>query len=359
MNIFIRVDSSLLMGTGHLMRCLTLAKQIKTQINAQIIFICRELKGNINYIVKKNGFEILELPLLTSKYDLSGYEKWLTITQEEDAEETKKILKNYNVDIIIVDSYALDLKWETIIRPYVGRIMVIDDLANRKHDCDILLDQNYYRNMGIRYAELVPQTCHRLLGPQYLLLRDEFYIAKSNLIERTGKVNNILVSLGGIDYDNITYKILLMIADLVTNEINITVVVGLQNPNKKKIKQFCETNYNFKYLCQVNNMAELIAEADLAIGAGGTTTWERCFLELPSIIIILAENQRELTEQASKENIIYSYFDTNKLDGEKFQETFVECLTMRNKVKRISDKCRKFMPTIKPNWQKILLGADT
>lgn len=354
--IFFRVDSSIQIGSGHLMRCLTLAKQLGKQ---EITFVCRKLEGNLNKLVNKNGFVLLELPESEPQSELNGYEKWLTVTQQVDAGQMLGILENTErVDLLIVDSYALDKTWEDKLRQKVKYILVIDDLANRQHNCDWLLDQNYYHDAEKRYTNLVPPECKLLLGPQYVLLREEFYQARRTLRKRDGSIKNILVFFGGSDPSNETGKTLEALIQLKTTDITINVVVGASNPHKDSLRLICEEN-KFNYLCQVNNMAELIAEADFAIGAGGTTTWERCFLELPSIVIILAENQRELTEQASKENIIYSYFDTNNLDGEKFQETFVECLTMRNKVKRISDKCRKFMPTIKPNWQKILLGADT
>ncbi len=181
--------------------------------------------------------------------------------------------------------------------------MVIDDLANRKHNCDIILDQNYYADMKLRYQGLVPKYCNQLLGPEYALLRKEFYVAKKTLRKRSGTIKNILVFFGGSDPSNETGKTLEALIQLKTTDLAINVVVGASNPHKDSLKLICDIN-NFNYLCQVSNMAQLMAEADLAIGAGGTTTWERCFLELPSIVIAIAENQVGLCEEAAKAGVI-------------------------------------------------------
>lgn len=303
MKLAIRVDSSFIIGSGHLMRCLTLAEQIKSQIQANIVFIARDLEKNVNYLVEEQGFEIYVLPKKPSNNKLKGYEQWLTVTQQEDAEEVKGFLQKQQVDLLIIDSYAIDYKWENIVRPLVKKIMVIDDLANRKHDCDILLDQNYYADMKLRYQGLVPKYCNQLIGPEYALLREEFYIAKKTLRKRSGIIKNILVFFGGSDPSNETGKTLEALIQLKTTDIAINVVVGASNPHKDSLKLICDIN-NFNYLCQVSNMAQLMAEADLAIGAGGTTTWERCFLELPSIVVAIAENQVRLCEEAAKSGVI-------------------------------------------------------
>lgn len=300
--IVFRVDSSSQIGSGHLMRCLTLANQLKDRY--EIVFISRDLEGNLNELVHKNGVELICLSRATSGGDLKGYEQGLTVTQEVDAEETKSIVKNYKVKVLIVDSYAIDEKWESFIRPYVEKIMVIDDLANRKHDCDILLDQNYYENMETRYDGLVPSHCKLLLGPQYALLREEFYEAGKNIRQRNGSINNILVFFGGSDLTNETMKALRAIEKLPFQNIIINVIVGGSNPHKQIIKDFCSQHINMKYHCQIDYIAKLMNEADLAIGAGGATTWERCFLGLPTIVVAIAENQIVGTEYCHRQKII-------------------------------------------------------
>lgn len=327
MNIAIRVDSSFIIGSGHLMRCLTLAEQIKSQIQANIVFISRDLDKNMNCLVENRGFDLYVLPKKTNNNQLPGYEQWLTVTQQEDAEEVKGFLQKQQVDLLIIDSYAIDYKWENIVRPLVKKIMVIDDLANRKHDCDILLDQNYYADMKLRYQGLVPKYCNQLIGPEYALLREEFYIAKKKLRKRTGIIKNILVFFGGSDPSNETCKTLEALIQLKTTDIAINVVVGASNPHKDSLRLICAEN-NFNYLCQVSNMGQLMAEADLAIGAGGSTTWERCFLELPSIVVTIADNQIDIAKEANAIGIINYLGHYTDVDSVEIVKAFRKTTTV-------------------------------
>ena len=174
--------------------------------------------------------------------------------------------------------------------------MVIDDLADRPHDCDLLLDQNLYEGLERRYDGLVPDHCERLLGPRYALLRPEFAAARKTLRHRDGRVRRILVFFGGSDLSNETAKALEAIRLLNRTDIAVDVVVGVSNPKGDQIREICRGMPNIHFHLQVENMAELMALADLAIGAGGTTTWERCCLGLPSLVLVLADNQREVVE---------------------------------------------------------------
>ena len=206
-------------------------------------------------------------------------------------------------------------------------IFVIDDLANRKHDCDILLDQNFYLNKDERYKGLVPKHCKLLLGPQYALLRDEFYEAKGKMKSRGGKLNNILVFYGGVDTTDETSKAIKALRRLKANgelpDVEITIVVGGSNARKDDIDIFCQ-KAGFKYLCQVNNMAELMAEADLMLGAGGTTTWERCFLTLPSIVTAVAENQFQICEDCATAGILYYLGHWDKVAMDDIYQAIIE-----------------------------------
>ena len=197
MNIVFRVDASAQIGSGHVMRCLTLAKRYRREGHT-VSFVMRALSSNLMTFVEEAGFSVHPLPYVKSWQMLTGYLAWLTVTQEQDAQETTAVLRTMGqVDRLIVDHYALDAAWETVCRPYAREIMAIDDLANRRHNCDILLDQNFYENASARYMGLVPDHCRLLLGPQHALLRDEFYEIKPR--RRTGALHNILVFYGGSD----------------------------------------------------------------------------------------------------------------------------------------------------------------
>ena len=316
MEIAVRVDSSNLIGSGHLMRCLTLAQRYRNE-GHNVTFVCRDLEGNLADLVNKQGFQLHMLSAALEDDTLTGYAKWLTVTQEQDADETVELMcKIGKVDRVVVDSYAIDETWEKIVRPYTNEIFVIDDLANRKHDCDILLDQNFYLNKEERYKELVPEQCKLLLGPKYALLREEFYQAKGKMQPRNGKTHNILVFYGGADATDETSKAIEALSMLKSNgelqDVGITVVVGGSNTRKESISNLCQKE-DYKYLCQVNNMAQLMAEADLMLGAGGSTTWERCFLGLPAIVTAVAENQFQICDDCAKAGIIHYLGHWNKV----------------------------------------------
>ena len=305
MLIAIRVDSSLKIGSGHLMRCLTLAEKLRSEKQAEIHFICRDLEGNLNSLIESNGFFVNILPRHFENFDLSSYGDWLTVPQEVDAKETAEILKTLgDVQRLIVDSYSLDFRWENFLRSFCGEIFVIDDLANRKHDCDFLLDQNFYLGKDLRYCHLVPKNCKLLLGPRHALLRKEFYTARKNLRRRDGSIKRVLIFYGGIDSTDETSKALKAFVRMMLENVKIDVVVGSKNPQKFEIEKFCHQYDFLRYHEQINNMAELMGAADLAVGAGGSTTWERCFLGLPSLVTAVAENQVKGCEDLDKANFI-------------------------------------------------------
>ena len=305
MKVVFRVDSSQQIGSGHVMRCLTLAERFKIQKSADVIFLMRDLDGNLIDLVKKQGYEVKVIPRSKIFYDLSGYAAWLTVPQEIDAEQSISCLSGMGiVDLLVVDSYAIDILWENKLRPYSKKIMAIDDLANRRHDCDILLDQNLHENMENRYIKLVPPKCRLLLGPRYALLRKEFYDIKSKERARNGEIANLLVYFGGSDNSDETSKTLNAINKLNIPELVVNVVVGVSNKQKDRIECMCRKHRNWHYFCQINNMAELMNMADLAIGAGGTTTWERLYINLPSIVISVADNQKEVCEACASQGLI-------------------------------------------------------
>ena len=332
--IVFRVDSSTQIGSGHLMRCLTLANQLKTK--AEIHFISRNLVGNLNYLIAQNGFKCIELlPANDRNNVLYGYEKWLTVKQEQDAKEVKEILKNLDTELLVVDSYAIDETWEKAIRSFVKKIMVIDDLANRKHECDILLDQNYYVDMNNRYKGLVSDKCKLLLGPTYALLREEFYIEKKKQRQRDGRIKNILVFFGGSDLTNETMKTLRALEMLNIEDITVNVVVGGSNQYKEEVKEFCQRYQWMNYYCQINNMAEMMNQADLAIGAGGTTTWERCFLGLPAIVIAVAENQVIGSRYCGEQHLIWYIGKFDEVSIDVLRQEIEELLVAQDRLNEL------------------------
>ena len=306
MKVAFRVDASLNMGTGHVMRCLTLAQVLKEN-GANVEFICRKHEGNLIDKICSNGFNVHKLEVLEEVDDKLIHSHWLGSTQQQDADDCINILKAKKTSWLIVDHYALDSQWQKRLKPYYEKLMVIDDLADRKHQCDILLDQTFARQQE-DYLILTPKNCQLLLGSQYALLRPEFSEWREFSLERRSKpeFKQLFINMGGVDVNNVTENILdrLELCNL-SNDMSITVVMGGSAPYLESVKSKSITlPYKTEVKVDVGNMAELMANADIAIGASGATTWERCCLGLPTIQLITAYNQEFIASKLNKINAI-------------------------------------------------------
>lgn len=290
--IAIRVDASNEIGTGHFMRCLTLADGLKER-GAQVCFVSRYLPEHLASILIKKGHALIRLVGGCGRKSDGklAHSHWLGTSVEIDAQECIRSLGSQSWDWLVVDHYALDARWESKLRQVVGKILVIDDLADRQHDAEVLLDQNLYPDMAQRYVGLLSSGCHALLGPSYALLRREFVEARVRANPRNAGVRKIFIFFGGSDLTNETEKSLMAVAALSGLNISVDVVVGAGNSHHEAIEALCMSMRDVRLYCQVDNMAELMSKADLALGAGGSTTWERCALGLPALVISVAENQ--------------------------------------------------------------------
>jgi len=327
MNVVFRVDASIDIGSGHFMRCLTLAERLSLE-KYEVAFVCLDLPGAM--------FELLD----SKKIRVEKISKKPDLSQEIDAlmtiEASHKLFPN-GIDWVVVDHYDLDVKWEKAMRPYTYNLFVIDDLANRMHECDLLLDQNYYFDLESRYKCLVPDFCINLLGPSFVLLRDEFISQKRTIREKDGYIKRILVFFGGSDPSNQTQRVLDALILLQLNEIEVDVVVGMSNPHKDSIKIYCDQSSALNFYCQVSNMAELISKADLAIGAGGGAMWERCYLGLPTITVVFAKNQERTTEDVSKTGAIEYLGWSDKIEVADYAESIRHFFSHPEYVKQMSN----------------------
>lgn len=280
LTLVIRADASLEIGVGHVMRCATLAEHLRL-VDADITFVCRPQPGDLIDWLRSKNFVVHELPNEVA-------------TMAQDAEQTAEILEKNSpakLDWLVVDHYGLDREWEQRLRPHAQKILVIDDLADREHDCDLLLDQNFHADMARRYRGRVPGTCRLLLGPAYALLRQEFIAARRALPERDGVVRRLLISFGGTDPTNESGKALEALRVLGRDDLAVDIVLGTGNPRRTMIEREAAALPGVQCHVGVENMADFMARADLALGAAGTTTWERCCLGLPSLVVSVAENQ--------------------------------------------------------------------
>lgn len=304
MRFAFRVDASVHIGTGHVIRCLTLADRLAAR-GAACDFVMRAHPGNLIEQVRDRGYEVFELPDGTgapSDADGTAHAAWLGTDRSTDAAQTRDALTGQPpYDWLVIDHYAIDARWQAQLGQVARRVFVIDDLADRAHDCDLLLDQNLQAAPG-RYASLLPGTAQTLLGPRYALLRPEFEAHRATLQrDAGGAVARILVFLGGIDAPGLTLPVLQMIEKLRGPDVQAEVVVGAANPRREIIADWCASR-SWTILHDGNaDMGSLTAACDLAIGAGGTTMWERAALAIPSVVVAIAENQKPGSEAVAAE----------------------------------------------------------
>jgi UDP-2,4-diacetamido-2,4,6-trideoxy-beta-L-altropyranose hydrolase len=309
-NIAFRTDASIQIGTGHVMRCLSLADALSER-GARCTFICRPHIGNLIDEVVKRGHYTKILPKLPTRKrsaNLSNsYHDWLGIDWHVDAEQTSMIIGSESFDWLIVDHYGLDQKWEQKLKVHYRNLLVIDDLADRYHDCNILLDQNLGREQK-DYIEFLGSNSIKYIGPKYALLRPEFaQLREESLARRVNpQFKRLLISLGGVDKDNATGKVLQVLTKCkLPIDLKITIVMGSHAPYIDEVKvQSKLIKRNIEVLVDVKNMAQLMVESDVCIGAAGSTSWERCCLGLPSILLVLAPNQLFSATALSKVNAI-------------------------------------------------------
>lgn len=303
-----RVDSSSQMGTGHVVRCLTLAQKLRER-GADAFFISREHPGNICSLIEGKGFDLYRLPAglaVTDSKASQGHGSWLGNSWAEDARQTVELLgtRPQRPDWLVVDHYAIDERWERFVKSSVDRVMVIDDLADRLHDCDLLLDQNLVDGLETRYAGKVPVSCDVLLGPKYALLQDDYLEQKKLKVASAGLLRRIFVFFGGADKENLTARSIAAFISLSRPDIELDVVMSANSGHLPAIRSQLASHKNIRFHVNLPSLAALMCQADLAIGAGGTASWERLCIGLPALVVTLADNQRPIAAELNRRKLV-------------------------------------------------------
>lgn len=325
MRVAFRVDSSVSIGTGHVMRSLVLANALKRE-GARTLFVTRDLPGQVGAQAVAAGHAVA------------------TITSQDDAAQTRAVLRERGEwDWLVVDHYGLGEAWERNLRGSAKHLLVIDDLADRRHDCDLLLDAGPYATPADRYAGLVPSDCRLLLGPKYALLRPEFLEIRRRGRPRDGRIERVLVSFGGTDPTRQTASALEGIRLLATPPPAIDVVVGSSNQDAEEIRRRCEALPGATLHVQPANLATLMEAADLCVGAGGLTAWERCAIGLPSIVTIVAPNQQPAMQYLAERECVWLAGDGGELRPEAYADALRLALDDPSAVRRLSENARALM----------------
>jgi len=316
--VVIRADAASHVGIGHVMRCLTLANALKAK-GAEVCFVCRPFVGHLGERIVFEGHSLHMLPPATQAIkpapdmaEIPPHSPWLGESWETDLTQTQAMLRGMRFDWLVVDHYSVDARWEGAMRKISNKVMVIDDTADRMHDCDLLLDQTFGRKKEI-YKSRVPEDCNLLIGSSYALLRPEFAELREHSLNRRAKfkMERLIISMGGMDENNITCQVLEALRhSALPSNCCITVVMGNKMPWLDKVRMQAEKmTWPTEVKVGVSNMAQLMVESDLAIGAAGGTSWERCCLGLPTLMVILASNQRDIGLALAQEQAVILLHD--------------------------------------------------
>ena len=352
MNIVFRTDASVKIGTGHVMRCLTLAKSLRER-NCKIDFICREHEGNLIEKITSEGFKVSVLEnskLFEIENDqlILDHSDWLGTSWQQDAIQSIEAIDidTHTFDWLVVDHYALDKRWEDKLRPYAKKIMVIDDLADREHSCDLLLDQNWKGNGTTSlslYNELVPLSSKKLIGPKYALLGESFTQLRKSSNNRSGNIARLLIFLGGSDEENLTGKILNVICEDKFSFLTVDVVLGKNFRHLTELKQIINCRLNCNVHRNLPTLSYLMKKADIMIGAGGICTWERMCLGLPSIVISVASNQVLMNQRLSEAKLITHLGEISQVSKASIRNSLVYCLDNSEEMKKQSESAMKLV----------------
>ncbi|WP_322906521.1 UDP-2,4-diacetamido-2,4,6-trideoxy-beta-L-altropyranose hydrolase [Paenibacillus campi] len=333
--IAIRVDASVEIGIGHVMRCLTLAHMLKQSSDYYIIFVCMQhLPDSVAKLIREAGYELVLIA--TTEADEP---QW-----QQDAYQTRQQLQRYTIQWLIVDHYKLDYRWERQLKQHVERILVIDDLANRQHECEALLDQNLHPAMNERYKECVSAQCRLFLGPANLLLRPEFTELRPYR-QLITNCRHILLNFGGSDPTHETekwLKVLLQQSALI-ERLHLHVVAGPANVQKGQIRELCMLFPQANYYEQAE-MAKLLLNMDAAIGAGGITMWERCFMGVPAAVISVADNQLESVHEAERLQLIWNLGKSEHIQSESFIGWLQMIIDNIDQLRACQHRCMNYMP---------------
>jgi UDP-2,4-diacetamido-2,4,6-trideoxy-beta-L-altropyranose hydrolase len=311
------------------MRCLTLAEELNGHGTA-VRFVCREHEGHMCDLIESRGFVVARLPA-PGPGDYGGqtdYADWIGASWQDDAEQTHAAIASWGEkqDWLVADHYGIDSQWESALRASVDRVMVIDDLANRLHDCDLLLDQNLVEKMDARYDDKLSRSCAMLLGPDYALLQPTYRHLHESVRARQGAIRRIFISFGGADNGNLTGRSLAVFLSLERPDIEIDVVIDTSSPNFPVVREQAAGQRNVHIHSDLPSLAALMAAADLGIGAAGGTSWERLCVGLPALVIVMEANQAPIAETLTRRELIRLLGDQNDLTDSTLSSELTELI---------------------------------
>lgn len=324
MRVVFRADASASLGYGHVLRCLTLGAALVDR-GVLVAIASRSMPTLLTDRARARGIAVLPLPVRNTQPDEpeAADPQW-----QSDAEESRDAISTWggSADWVVVDTYALDCGWEEALRSSARHVMVIDDLANRMHACEVLLDQNLVTDIGVRYGALVPDECDRLLGPQWALLEPVYAESRARARIRSGVVRRVLGFFGGADRHNLAGRTAGAFARLSRADVTLDVVTVAEHPGRAQLEHLVRDHDNIVLHGHQRTLAPLMLEADVAIGAAGSTSWERLCLGLPALVVTLADNQAPIAAELDRLGLACSLGPAEQCDEARVTEALRQIL---------------------------------
>jgi len=327
--LLIRADAGIHIGTGHIMRCLALAQAWQDN-GGNVIFVMATKSQSLEARIREEGMEISYLT--TSKPGST-----------EDAHELIELAQSKGADWIVVDGYHFNADYQRKIKDAGLRLLFIDDYGHAEYYwADIVLNQNLHAHEGL-YANRAPYT-KLLLGTRYVLLRREFLKWRNWKREIPKVARKVLVTMGGVDPENVTLKVIQVLKEVRVDGLEATIVVGSSNPHYDELKRAVQNSkVSMRLEKAVKNMPELMAWADVAISAGGTTCWELAFMGVPTLVMILAKNQQPIAEELNRIKAAINLGWHTDISSNKIVQILVNLLVGEKKRAEISERARKLV----------------
>ncbi len=337
--VLFRTDASFEIGSGHVMRCLSLAQEFRER-KASCVFACREMPGDLSSFIAKQGFHVLRLPAAKSGHLPNGdsvpHASWLGADPATDAGETIQASSGEDFDLLVVDHYGIDAFWERKLRSHCGRLLVVDDLADRAHECDFLVDQNFNPAAHRKYGSLTSSRTALLLGPEFAFIRRPIREARNSRIRTRTEIKHILIFLGGSDPGNFTQVALEALAPF--RGLKIDVLAGMQNVHTAKLREKFGTRENISIRTHTDAIEELMLQADLAVGACGVTTWERACLGLPTVIVSTAVNQVRVARSLDEAGYVVYLGPAESVSPEQIAQAVENLRSRPERVREMSER---------------------
>jgi UDP-2,4-diacetamido-2,4,6-trideoxy-beta-L-altropyranose hydrolase len=309
-SLIIRADASSEIGTGHIMRCLALAEAWQ-DCGGAVTFV---LATSSSLLEERLSSETMKIKYLMSDPGSCT-----------DAYETIRVAQDLEVKWIVVDGYHFGAEYQKIIKDSGLSLLFIDDYVHADHYyADIVINQNISAYLSL-YKHYEPYT-RFLLGTNYVLLRREFlkWVGYNRIIPEVAR--NVLVTFGGSDPENITLLVIEALKRIQINGLEVIAVIGGINQNYEILQQSVKDRNSFSIRKNVNNMPELMAWADFAISAGGTTCWELAFMGLPSLLYPIAENQKNNVRDLHSNGIVKCFEIEEILNLESSRQIITDLL---------------------------------